>query len=53
MTLDKAIKLLEKEYARAKTLKYIRNPIAWALYRVWKLADAELGMVVLDDFDEE
>ena len=39
MTLDKAIKLLEEEYERAKGLAYVRNPLACALYQVWKKAD--------------
>ena len=41
MTLDKAKKLLEEEYERAKGLAYVRNPLAYALYQVWKMADAE------------
>ena len=39
MTLKKAIELLESEYERAKKLEYVRNPLAWALYQVWKKAD--------------
>lgn len=41
MTLYKAMKLLEKEYARALKLEYVYNPLAWALYQVWKCADVE------------
>ena len=41
MTLKKAINLLEKEYERAKKLEWVRNPLAWALYQVWKKADVE------------
>ena len=41
MTLEKAIKLLENEYERAKNLEYIHKPLAYALYHVWKLADEE------------
>lgn len=41
MTLAKAIKLLEAEYDRAQKLKFIHNPLAYALYQVWKKADAE------------
>lgn len=41
MNLDKAVELLKKEYERAKRLKYVRKPLAWALYQVWKLADKE------------
>lgn len=41
MTLEKAIKLLEKEYERAKGLDFVRNPLTYALYNVWKQADRE------------
>lgn len=43
MTLKKAIKLLETEYERAKKMEYVRNPLAWALFQVWKKADSEKG----------
>lgn len=39
MTYEEAIKLLEAEYERAKRLDYVINPIAYALYQVWKKAD--------------
>lgn len=39
MTLEKAIKLLEAEYERAKKIPYVQKPLAWALYQVWKKAD--------------
>lgn len=41
MTVEKAIRLLGVEYARAKRLTYVRNPIAYALYQVWKMADSQ------------
>lgn len=41
MTLKRAIHMLEAEYERAKQLRFVRNPIAWALFRVWKVADRE------------
>jgi hypothetical protein len=41
MTLEKAINLLVKEYERALRLDFVRNPIAYALYRVWRKADEE------------
>ena len=41
MTLEKAIKMLEEEYERANRLEFVRNPLAYALYRVWKKANAE------------
>lgn len=39
MTLEEAIHLLESEYERAKRLDFVVNPIAYALYQVWKKAD--------------
>ena len=39
MTLQKAIQLLESEYERAKKIEYVYNPIAYALYKVWRMAD--------------
>lgn len=40
MTFEKAVKLLEAEYERAKNLAYVQKPLAWALYQVWKEADS-------------
>lgn len=39
MTLKRAIKLLELEYKKAKDNEAIFNPLAYALYQVWKLAN--------------
>lgn len=36
MTLDEVIELLKAEYERARGLKYAINPLAFALYEVWK-----------------
>lgn len=41
MTFDKAIKELHLEYKKAKQLEYVRNPLAFALHKVWKTADKE------------
>ena len=41
MTLEKAKKLLDEEYERAKRLDFVHDPLAYALYQVWKKADAE------------
>ena len=43
MTLKKAIKCLETEYEKAKRLEWVHNPLAYALYQVWKMADRENG----------
>ena len=40
MDLEKAIKILKEEYEFAKKQGWIRNPLAYALYEVWKRADA-------------
>lgn len=41
ITLEQAIRMLETEYERAKNLSYVRKPLAWALYQVWKKIDAK------------
>lgn len=41
MTLQKALKLVETEYERAKELEWVRNPLAYALYKVWRMADGQ------------
>lgn len=41
MTLGKAIELLKAKYQTALSLEYIQNPTAWALYRVWQIADRD------------
>ena len=39
MTLEEAKQLLDEEYERAIKLDYVRKPVAYALYQVWKKAD--------------
>ena len=39
MTLEEAIDLLCSEYEKALEDDYVFNPLAYALYRVWKIAD--------------
>lgn len=39
--IEKAIRLLESEYERALKLDYIRNPLAYALYQVWKKVEGK------------
>lgn len=34
--LKKAVKLLHENYAKAKSLAFVYNPIGWALYHTWK-----------------
>lgn len=41
MDIETAIKKLREEYERARNLEFVRNPMAYALYQVWKLADED------------
>lgn len=41
MNLDRAIELLKREYVKAQNSPYVTNPLAFALYNVWKMADRE------------
>lgn len=41
MTLDKAIELLRANYKTALNLKWVRKPLAWALYQTWHEADKQ------------
>lgn len=41
MTIEKAKALIDEEYERAKKLEYVQDPLAFALYSVWKMADKE------------
>ena len=38
-TWKKALSILDKKYAEAKKLPFIRDPLAWALYHTWKEFD--------------
>jgi hypothetical protein len=39
--INKAIRLLQEEYEKAKKQNWIHNPLAYALYQVWRMADAD------------
>ena len=43
MTLEKAVETLKIEYEKAESLEWVHNPLAYALYRVWKIVDKEKG----------
>ena len=36
---QKAIKMLADEYRKAQTMAFVRKPMAYALYQVWKWFD--------------
>ena len=42
MTLENAIDLIKQEYEKASESNYVNNPLAYALYQVWKMADREI-----------
>lgn len=42
MEIERAIELLKIEYEKAKLLAYVVNPLAYALYQVWKIADKKV-----------
>lgn len=39
MLLKTALKMVEEEYEKAKKQDWIYNPLAFALYQVWRKAD--------------
>ena len=39
MTVEMAIRQVQEEYEKAKGLGFVRNPLAYALYQVWKMVD--------------
>ena len=39
MNLEKAKEILEEEYERAKSLTYVNDPLAFAMYQAWKKID--------------
>lgn len=42
MTLEKSIELIKQEYEKATDSQYVRNPLVYALYQVWKQADRQI-----------
>lgn len=54
MKLQKALDMVRIEYERGQGLALVRNPLAWALYRVWKIADGQpqdTGTQIQNDCD--
>lgn len=33
--------MVQEEYYRALGLEYVRNPLAWAFYQVWRKLDSK------------
>ncbi len=43
MDIEDAIKLLQVHYDVIKKIEWIHDPVAFALYEVWKIADRKNG----------
>ena len=41
MTIDRAVERLNEMYMLAKEVKWIMDPVAYALFQVWKEADRD------------
>lgn len=39
MELERVFELIKVEYEKAKKLGYIRHPLAYSIYKVWKYID--------------
>ena len=53
MKIETAINKIQKEYERTKNLEFVRNPMAYALYQVWKEADKDLSLIhIYADWNE-
>ena len=39
--VEEVISLIEVEYEKAKKREHIKKPLAYAIYKVWKIADKE------------
>lgn len=37
MSFEEVVELLKAEYEKAKTLKFVRKPLAYAIYKTWKV----------------
>lgn len=40
MTFEKVFRMLKIEYEKAMRANYVKKPLSWALYNVWKMVDA-------------
>ena len=41
--------LLTSFYDKAKNSPHVKNPLAWALYQVWKMSDADMVTTIKPD----
>ena len=41
VSIEQAIELLKHEYERAKEMPYVKKPLAWSIFQVWREIDAK------------
>lgn len=41
MQLEKAIEILKQKHEQVKENRQITDPVAWALYRTWQIAERD------------
>lgn len=51
MRISTAMNMLQKKYAEALKLEGIRDPVAWALYQTWRVADTGRAKMVPETAD--
>ena len=51
MTISQAVQELYKKYVQATKMEHIHNPLAWALFKVWRMADGKRNARKLTNFD--
>ena len=42
LTIEEAIKLIRDKYEDNKGFSWVRDPVAYTLYEVWKIADSKV-----------
>ena len=50
---QKAIKMLAEEYRKSQAMVFVRKPMAYALYQVWKWFDENEKPRITESEDEE
>ena len=50
---QKALKMLAEEYKRSQTMVFVRKPMAYALYQVWKWFDENEKPRIAESEDKE
>ena len=51
MTISQAVQELYKKYVQATKMEHIHNPLAWALFKVWRMSDGKRNARKITNFD--